>query len=75
MQGDEPFGRPDPIAISRGSLTPHLRIQPLVLELHRRFRVDKIARRDPTAMPCRNVERCERIFRSLITYVQLVEEA
>src|SRR3712207_8923770 len=48
VQGDEPFGRPDPIENSRVSLTPQLRIQPLFLDLHRRFRVDEVARRNPT---------------------------
>src|SRR5215203_574477 len=75
VQGDEPFGRPDPIEISRVSLTPQLRIQPLFLELHRRFRVDEVAGRDLTAMPCHEVKRRERLLRAPLRYVQLVEQA
>src|SRR5215207_9462057 len=52
-----------------------LYMQPLVFQLHRRFGVDEVARRNPTAIPCHEVERCERIFRSPLLYVQLVEQA
>ena len=75
MQGDEPFGRPDPVELISISLTPQLCLQPLFLELHRRFRVDEVARHDLATGPCHDVKRRECLLGAPPLYVQLVEQA
>ncbi len=75
MQGDEPFGWPDPVEFVSTSLAPQPRLQPLFLELHRRFRIDEVARRDLATGPCHDVKRRERLKGAPHLYVKLVEKA
>jgi hypothetical protein len=75
VQGDETFGWPDPVEFVSICLAPQPCLQRLFLELHRRFRIDEVARRNPGAMPRHKLKRRELIFRHSLLYVELVEKA
>jgi hypothetical protein len=69
VQGDEPFGWPDPVEFVSICLAPQPRLQHLFLELHRRFRVDEVARRDLATGLRHDVKRRERLKGAPLLYV------
>ena len=52
---------------------PHLSLQLFVLELYGRLGCDEVRGPDPAAGPHHGAERRERVFRSPLLHVQLVE--